>query len=224
MMQIAKMLCWLWAGAMLVPGTAFGMDRFADWQAGDFIFQESSSAQASAIRIATGSRYTHMGIVRKHEDGLHVIEAARTVTETPLDEFIARGAGRDYSVYRVRGLTDDLAQAAIAAAQAYYGWPYDIFFRIDPDMIYCSELPFHAFAAIGIEIGRVERLGDLAIDTPEGRAIFLARWQEHPDCRTDGLDRDGCWNLIQDQRIVTPVGIAEASNVESVFTTFNGVP
>ena len=56
------------------------------------------------------------------------------------------------------------------------------------------------------------------------RAIFLARWQDHPDCRAEGLDRDGCWNLLQDQKIVTPIGIAEASNVERVFTSFDGAP
>ncbi|ASV84409.1 hypothetical protein CES85_5203 [Ochrobactrum quorumnocens] len=224
MVQTAKLLCLLLASAPLAPGTAIGMDRLADWQVGDLIFQESSSPQASAIRVATNSHYTHMGIVREGADGLYVIEAARTVMETPLGEFIARGVGQDYSVYRVKGLTDDMAQAAIAEMQIYYGRPYDIFFRIDPDEIYCSELPFHAFSAIGIEIGRVERLGDLAIDTPEGRAIFLARWQDHPDCRAEGLDRDGCWNLLQDQKIVTPIGIAEASNVERVFTSFDGAP
>lgn len=221
MIKTGRLLCLCLVSAMMAPAAAFGMDRFEDWQAGDLIFQESSSMQASAIRVATDSHYTHMGIVQETSYGLTVIEAARTVMETPLDEFIARGVGADYSVYRVRGLTDDMAKAAIQEMQAYYGRPYDIFFRLDPDAIYCSELPFHAFSEIGMEIGRVERLGDLAIDTPEGRAIFLARWQDHPDCQAEGLDRDGCWSLIQDQEIVTPVGIAEASNVERVFTSFN---
>ena len=209
---------------MLVAGNALAADRFDDWRTGDLIFQESLSPQATAIRVATGSRYTHMGIVRQTEDGLHVIEAARTVSETPLEEFIARGARQDYAIYRVTGLTSENAAVVTAAAQDYYQRPYDIFFRLDPEAIYCSELPFYAFQVAGITLGRVERLGDLAIDTPEGRAIFLARWQDHPDCQADGSGRDGCWTLIQEQEIVTPISIAEASRVELVFSTFDNAP
>lgn len=214
----------LGASTVLVAGNAFAADGFGDWQTGDLIFQESLSPQATAIRVATGSRYTHMGIVRQTEDGPHVIEAARTVSETPLEEFIARGARQDYAVYRIAGLTSEQADAAAEAAQDYYERPYDIFFRLDPDAIYCSELPFYAFQAAGITLGRVERLGDLAIDTPEGRAIFLARWQDHPDCRANGSGRDGCWTQIQGQEIVTPVSIAEDSKVELVFSTFDVAP
>ncbi|EKR92207.1 orthopoxovirus protein, PF05708 domain protein [Leptospira santarosai str. CBC379] len=35
---------------------------------GDLIFHESNSQQARAIRLATGSRYTHVGIVFKYND------------------------------------------------------------------------------------------------------------------------------------------------------------
>lgn len=223
-MRTKSFLPLLWISMMLVAGNALAADRFDDWRTGDLIFQESLSPQATAIRVATGSRYTHMGIVRQTEDGLHVIEAARTVSETPLEEFIARGARQDYAIYRVTGLTSENAAVVAAAARDYYQRPYDIFFRLDPEAIYCSELPFYAFQAAGITLGRVERLGDLAIDTPEGRAIFLARWQDHPDCQADGSGRDGCWTLIQEQEIVTPISIAEASRVELVFSTFDNAP
>lgn len=115
-----KMRPWLpllWASTMLVAGSAFAADRFGVWQTGDLIFQESLSPQASAIRVATGSRYTHMGIVRQRKDGLHVIEAARMVSETSLEEFTARGAQQDYAVYRVTRLTSEHANAAAAAAR-----------------------------------------------------------------------------------------------------------
>lgn len=213
---IARALLWaITIGSSSVAGAA---ERFADWRTGDLIFHESTSAQAAAIRVATGSRYTHMGIVRQTDAGLYVVEAAQTVSQTPLRDFLARGVGRDYSVYRVAALTPEAADSAIVASLTYAGRPYDIFFRLDPDRIYCSELPFYAFQKIGIELGKIERLGDLSIDTPEGRAIFLSRWQDHPDC--DGIDRDGCWNLIQAQEIVTPVSIAEDPQLKRVYSTF----
>lgn len=213
---IARALLWvIAAGSASVASAA---ERFDDWRTGDLVFHESASAQAAAIRVATGSRYTHMGMIRRTDTGLYVVEAARTVSETPLRDFLARGVGQDYSVYRIEALTPAAADSAVAASLAYAGRPYDIFFRLDPDRIYCSELPFYAFRQIGIELGRTERMGDLSIDTPEGRAIFLSRWQDHPDC--DGTDRDGCWALIQAQEIVTPVSIAEDPQLKRVYSTF----
>lgn len=215
--RLAGLFC---ISAIALPGAALAAEDFEDWRVGDFVFFESTTPQAHAIRVATGSRYTHMGIVDRNDDGFHVIEAGRTVTETPLAEFIGRGVGGEYAVYRVADLTDELAAAALEEARTYMGAPYDIFFRIGTEAIYCSELPYHAFGAVGVELGTVERLGDLDIDTPEGREIFLSRWQEHPDCLADGLDRDGCWSLVQGQEIVTPVSIALDPGVERVFSTF----
>lgn len=207
--------------AIAFPSAAGAEDGFGDWRVGDMIFYESTTPQAHAIRVATGSRYTHMGIVDRNDEGFYVLEAGRTVTETPLERFTRAGVGGDYAVYRISDLDPDLAAAALGQARTYLGLPYDIFFRIEPDAIYCSELPHHAFNAVGVDLGKVERLGDLDIDTPEGREIFLARWQDHPDCLADGLDRDGCWSLVQDQAIVTPVSIALDPNVEQVFSSFD---
>lgn len=211
-----KPLISLLAMAML-SGTALAAEPFDDWRNGDLIFHESTGPQAAAIRVATGSRYTHMGIVRKTGNEIRVIEAARTVSETPLKDFVARGTGNNYAVYRVRDLTPDAAETVITASRKYAGRPYDIFFRLTPDQIYCSELPFYAFQTIGMKLGAVERLGDLRINTPEARAIFLLRWRDHPDCK--GKDRDGCWAAIQAQDIVTPVSIAKDPQLKRVYSS-----
>ena len=58
---------------------------------GDIIFHTSNSAQSLAIQRATGSKYSHMGLV-VHRDGRpFVFEAINTVQFTPLDRWIARG-------------------------------------------------------------------------------------------------------------------------------------
>src|SRR5690606_35558635 len=135
---------------------AFAESGFNDWKTGDLIFQESLSAQANAIRVVTGSRYTQMGVVRQTATGPVVVAAARTVSETPLKEFIGRGVEGQYAVYRVKGLTQEQLSAAVNAALKYRGRPYDIFFRLEPSAIYCSELPFYAFKTVGVELGKVE--------------------------------------------------------------------
>jgi hypothetical protein len=191
---------------------------FAQWRNGDLIFQQSTGGQSAAVIAATGSRFTHMGIVALRKGRAVVIEAGGVVSETPLAAFVARGKGGRYAVYRIRDLT--LIQWAVAemTARMMYGRPYDIFFREGADHIYCSELPHLVFKSARIDLGRRERFGDLAVDNAAVRAIFLRRWQLHPDCR--GLDADRCWRRIQDQRIVTPASIARDPDVRLVYSNF----
>ncbi|MFV0474833.1 MAG: YiiX/YebB-like N1pC/P60 family cysteine hydrolase [Pikeienuella sp.] len=210
-----KMATVLLALSALAP-PVLSQGRFDDWRSGDLIFHESRGAQAAAIRVATGSPYTHMGIVEVAEDGVFVVEAARTVGATPLREFIARGASGEYAVYRLPGLAPEEATAVLSAARNHFGQPYDIFFRLAPDAIYCSELPYYAFRSIGRDLGAVQRLGALAVSRPEAREIFLSRWRDHPDCA--GIDQQACWNVIQSQEIVTPVSIAGDAALEQVFS------
>jgi hypothetical protein len=222
--QLAPLLC---AGAAMMSGPSFAADvSWDEWQTGDLVFQESTDQQSAAIRLATGSRYTHVGIVRQTGGGPHVIEATEAggVFEIPVDDFIARGAGQNYAVYRLSKLKPESAFVPPRTAWDYYERPYDPFFRLDPAAIYGGELVYYAFLKIGIKLGRLERLGDLDIDTPESRATFLARWKDHPDCRAAKLDRDGCWTLIQSQEVVTPASIAEDPKLHLVFSTFKDAP
>jgi hypothetical protein len=52
-------------------------------QSGDLVFETSASSQSAAIRWATGSRWSHVGIVDVTEDGVAVIEAIGKVSRTP---------------------------------------------------------------------------------------------------------------------------------------------
>ena len=192
--------------------------EFADWRDGDLVFQDSGGSQAEAIRVATKSPYTHMGIVRRAPSGPVVIEAARIVGETPLATFLSRGKGVRYAVYRLRAPNPAGIKTALAETRRYFGRPYDIFFRLDPAAIYCSELPHHAFKAAGITLGKPERFGALAVENPAVRKLFLARWQHHPDC--GATDEAGCWRRLQSQLFVTPASIAADPQMERVFSNF----
>lgn len=193
---------------------------FTQWQNGDLIFQQSTGSQTAAVLEATGSRFTHMGIVQIRNRQVTVIEAQAQaqVTETPLDRFIARGRDGRYAVYRVRGLKPVQWAVVQFTARLLYGKPYDIFFRSGADAIYCSELPYLAFKSANIELGKPHRLGELAVQGSAVRALFLKRWQTHPDCR--GLGAEACWRKIQDQRLVTPASIARDPNVALVYSNF----
>ena len=58
---------------------------------GDIIFQTSTSGQSKAIQIATGSKYSHMGIIYKEGNEIFVYEAVQPVKLTPLKDWISRG-------------------------------------------------------------------------------------------------------------------------------------
>jgi hypothetical protein len=56
---------------------------------GDIIYQTSRSSQSLAIQRATGSRYSHMGMIIYRNGAPMVFEAVQTVRYTPLKEWIA---------------------------------------------------------------------------------------------------------------------------------------
>lgn len=190
---------------------------FSDFREADLIFQDSPGAQSVAVAAATGSHYTHMGIIDVRNGKPVVLEAARTVRETPLDEFIARGKGGRYSVYRAP-LADDKVEAVVKAARRDMGKPYDIYFRLDGDTIYCSELPYRAFKAAGVPIGTVEKIGNLKINVASAMALIDSRWKKHPDCKGD--TKEACIRKLERQDIVTPASVARDKSLTQVFSNF----
>jgi len=56
---------------------------------GDIVFQTSRSSQSEAIQHATGSAYSHMGLILFRDGRPYVLEAVATVRYTPLDRRVA---------------------------------------------------------------------------------------------------------------------------------------
>ena len=135
--------------------------NFPPLKNGDLIFQTSTSSQSSAIFVATGNSYTHMGIIKDGPSGFVVVEAAGVVKETPLRDWVNRGLLNRVAVYRDEKLTDEQSQVILSLAEKYYGRAYDIFFSFNNQAIYCSELPYLAFGEAGIAIGLVEKVWDV---------------------------------------------------------------
>jgi hypothetical protein len=100
---------------------------------------------------------------------------------------------------RAKGLDAAAAGRVVAEAKRLLGRPYDPWFRWDDGRIYCSELVAKAFErGAGVEVGRRQRVGELAID---GLEAELRR-------RFGGIPRD----LV----LVSPASIAEDEDLERV--------
>jgi len=208
--------------ACIVAGTLYASagGDYPSLKDGDLIFQTSTSNQSGAIIFATGSTFSHMGIVRNDHGAITVIEAAAKVRETPLNAWVNRGLLKRVAIYRDQRLTPDMAQRLLSYARALYGKPYDLFFSFNNDAIYCSELPYLAYKAVGIEIGKAQKISDLNIDNMLVRKLVQARWQSDSECTERGFNFDQCYRYILNQSLVTPVSIANDPNLKMIYSNY----
>jgi cell wall-associated NlpC family hydrolase len=193
------------AVCLLVLGVAVSRPTRADeprLENGDLVFETSSSSQSAAIRWATRSPWSHVGIVET--DGRHaaVIEAAGRVRRTPWAAFRRRARrGGEILVLRPRDLDAAARAAAVERARGFLGRPYDARFGWGDDRIYCSELVVKAYErASGISYGRRERVRDLRLFGIEG-----------------AMERRWGGKVPRDLVLVTPASIAEDRRLRRIW-------
>lgn len=192
-------------------------------QTGDILLHTSRSGQAPAIAWATGSVYTHVGLVERTGDRAAVIEAVQPVRRTPLAQWLARGESGHATALRHPDL-DAPGRAAVAAAAArYLGRPYDLAFSPGDDAIYCSELVHLAYAAVGLSVGAWQTAGELGLAGPPVRRLLRTRWRLHPACR-GARSLDACLPALAATPILTPASIAADPRLVLVGTSYPAQP
>ncbi len=147
-------------------------------QQGDMVFQESRSSQSAALKAATGSRYTHVGLLEHRDDGWWVLEAVSPVKRTPLADWVARGVD-GHAVFERLDPPLEPAQrdAVLATAAGWLGRPYDLPFLWSDDALYCSELVWKAYRrGAGLELVPLRRHGDYQLTSPEVQAKIRERY------------------------------------------------
>jgi hypothetical protein len=142
-----------------------------EFKDGDVVFQTSRSAQSVAIQRATGSKYSHVGLVFIRDGVPVVFEAAATVRYTPMAEWTRQGTGGRFVVKRLKGpsnqLTPPKVQRLREAARALEGKPYDLTFEWSDSRIYCSELVWKIYQrALGVEVGALRKMRTFKLDDP----------------------------------------------------------
>jgi hypothetical protein len=150
-------------------------------QDGDIIFQTSRSAQSTAIRLATGSPYTHVGVLFQRGGKFYVLEAVEPVKYTPLASWIKQGEGSHYVVKRLKDagrlMTPERLRSLRREAERFLGRHYDLYFGWSDDRIYCSELVWKAYKrALGIEVGRPQKLREFDLSSEPVRRKLRERY------------------------------------------------
>jgi hypothetical protein len=106
---------------------------------------ETSNGAPAPVRASLPT-YTHVAMVERGDDGVHIMHATvkRGCIRQSLAEFIA-DRGADADVFRAsRALRDP--RSIVRRARAMLGAPYNPSFRIEQSGYYCSEFVFQAFA------------------------------------------------------------------------------
>jgi hypothetical protein len=167
---------WKWvllAGVFLDITLYASTDTYSDTMDihnGDIIFQDSKSSQAKAIKLATHSKYSHMGILYRKGDKIYVYEASATVRMTALKRWIDRGVGKHFVIKRLKNdkiLTVKNVRKIQRIGRRFKGNKYDTLFGWDDRKIYCSELVWKIYKrGLGIEIGTLKKLKSFDLSHP----------------------------------------------------------
>lgn len=192
------------AALFFLPAAATASERtFRD---GDVIFQASRSSQSRAIQLATGSRYSHMGIIFILQGKPVVLEAVQPVKITPFAEWVRRGEKGHYVVKRLKNadqvLTPPVLKKMKDLGMSFLGRNYDLVFGWSDERIYCSELVWKVYQRVaGIEIGSLQLLGDFELSHPEVRKKLRERYGD---------------KLPLDEPVISPAAMFGSSLLQTV--------
>jgi hypothetical protein len=177
-------------------------------RSGDIVFHVSRSSQSLAIQRATKSRYSHMGVVVVRDGKAFVYEAVQPVKLTSLASWVKRGEGGHFVVKRLKAADRVLSPANLRRLEAegrrLEGKSYDLYFEWSDDRIYCSELVWKMYKrALGIELGRLQRLREFDLTDPAVQAKVRERWRGAPPA---------------DELVISPAAMFESDRLVTVYS------
>ena len=151
---------------------------------GDIVFQTSRSEQSIAVQQATGSSYSHMGMVIFRGKQPFVFEAASKVQYAPLETWVSRGVGGHFVAKRMKKARNGLGISDIErlrhVAATFEGRSYDLKFEWSDDKIYCSELVWKIYQrALGVQLGDLQRIQDFNLGAPAVKTKLRERYGGH---------------------------------------------
>lgn len=187
-----------------LPGIHAKESQPFDLREGDIVFSSSARGQGEAVIAATGSPYTHCGIVFEKDGQLMVLEAVQPVGVTTLKDFIAHSRLEIFTARRLKfTIAPEARQKAREWALAQIGRDYDAQFAWDDGKLYCSEFVWKIYQRAGVELCPVRHFRDFNLQRPAVRRIIEQRY--------GGMDR-----LPLDENVVAPSDLAASAVLMAV--------
>ena len=176
------------------------------YQDGDIIFHRSLSRQSHAIAAATGSRYTHMGIIFIENGKPVVYEAIQPVKKTPLKTWTKRGKDGHFVVRRLKDKSKLDIPSLKSEITSFMGKDYDFLFAWSDAKIYCSELVWKGYdRSNGIKIGKLKKLREFDLSHGNVQQTMSKRYGK---------------NAPLDMEIISPSDMFDSKLLITVFTNF----
>lgn len=173
----------------------------AELKSGDIVFQTSQSAQSKAIKLATHSKYTHLGIIIKKNGDILVFHAVNPVRYTPLKEWIEEGEGGHYVIKRPKKIVGNWA-AAESVIKQMNNRPYDKYFGWGDDKIYCSELVWKIYKrAFNYELCGLRKMKEFDFSSPLVKKMMKQRYGD---------------KIPLDEPVVAPSDIFESKELRTI--------
>lgn len=186
--------------------TGWKLSARAAWRSyepaeGDIVFQSLPRSElVNTIEGATGSPWSHCGVVVIENGRWMVCEAIGDVRFTPLDAYYQRGRDGRFAVYRLKEKDRRHIPEMVKACRKFLGRPYDARYRMDDEAIYCSELIYKGYrAAAGEGLGKLVTLGSL-------------KWKPYRQL----IERLEGGPVPVDREMITPRDLAAAEQLERV--------
>jgi uncharacterized protein YycO len=174
---------------------------------GDIIFHESISEQATAIKLATKSRYTHVGIIFRYGNDFKVLEAIEPVKITNLNSFISRGTNNHFIIKRIKNSREILTPIVISRMKkngnTLIGKHYDFYFEWSNDRIYCTELVWKLYNKFtGLKIGELKTLKNFDISSMTVQKLMKKRYGN---------------NIPYSEPVISPVDMLNSSELITII-------
>ena len=205
---------------------------FGELKDGDIVFIESNSVRAPAIKALTGSILTHCGIVFQEQNDKWIVfeGAGYPGTYRELGKWITEESGGGKHPLYVRRLTNREGRLGAripelrSRAKELHDTSYDKGFawenkdKAGQEYIYCSELVWKAYKAVGIELGKPHPLSDYIDHPPAGRTSADVRKDFQTNLNsTESKDRRNGQDYKPIELAISPKEVFESGELEPVI-------
>ncbi len=175
---------------------------------GDLVFQSFSSSQTRAIKLATNSQFSHMGLILAQNGSLMVYEAVGPVKFTSINTWIDRDPNRHFVVKRLKNAENILTKGNLEKlehiASSFKGKSYDFVFNWSDEKIYCSELVWKIYdRALSIQIGGLRKLKDFDLSSAEVQMKLKERYPK---------------GVPLEETVISPQDVFQSDILETVYS------
>ena len=176
------------------------------FKSGDIIYQSSDYQQSKAIKLATHSKYSHVGLVIVNErKETMVLEAVQPVQMIPIKTWIERNPEKEFCLQRLKTNLDvhNNKSQLDSMSKALIGKNYDLLFVWSNEKFYCSELVWKIYNEVfDIQLSTLKQLKDFDLNDPFVKKILTQRYGA---------------NIPYTQNVVAPQDLYESSLLSTVY-------